>query len=220
VSGARASPALRPLDDEERERLEALLETVPAPLDPLDTGMLDGFLCGLLVQPEMPPPSRWMPHVTDVDGRPLPVGFDAGEMHALVRRRHAELARAIAARDWFDPWVYELDDADASPADAVLPWVAGFAAALELFPSLLRSASPSAQDALALLYQYLDADDLEDADELLMVIATMEPPNDLADAVEDLVRGTLLLADAARGGAVPRRDATAYLSSHKSGRRR
>jgi len=220
VSGGSANAGPRPLDDAERERLEALLEAVPAPLDPLDTGMLDGFLCGVLVQPEMLPPSRWMPHVTDVDGRPLPAGFDAGEMHALVRRRHAELARAITARTWFDPWVYELDDAEASPADAVLPWVAGFAAALELFPSLLRSASASAQEALALLYQYLDADDLEDADELLMVIATLEPPHDLADAVEDLVRGTLLLADAAQGGAVPRRGATARVSSRHSGRRR
>jgi len=220
MSGGRPPPAPRPLDDAERERLEALLEAVPAPLDALDTGMLDGFLCGVLVQPRPLPASRWMPHVTDVDGRPLPAGFDAGELHALVARRHAELAHAIAARTWFDPWVYELDDVDARPEDAVLPWVAGFAAALELFPGLSHAASPAAQEALALIYRYLQADDLEDADELLAVIATLEPPGDLADAVEDLVRGTLLLADASKSEAPPVRRRAARTAARRSGRRR
>ena len=220
MSGAGPRSAPRPLDDAERERLESLLEAVPAPLDPLDTGMLDGFLCGVLVQPEPVPISRWMPHVTDVDGRPFPAGFDAGELHALVRRRHAELSRAIAARTWFDPWVYELDDGTASPDEAVLPWVAGFAMALELFPALLRSASPSALEALALLYRHLDAEDLEDADELLGVIATLEPPDDLAEAVEDLVRGTLLLADAAASDAAPTRRGASRRPSRHPGRRR
>ncbi|HUP07518.1 MAG TPA: YecA family protein [Caldimonas sp.] len=219
MSGGRPPPAPRPLDDAERERLEALLEAVPAPLDPLDTGMLDGFLCGVLVQPQPLPASRWMPHVTDVDGRPVPAGFDAGELRALVARRHAELAHAIAARTWFDPWVYELDDdVDPRPEVAVLPWVAGFAAALELFPGLLHAASPAAQEALALIYRYLGADDLENADELLAVIATLEPPGDLAEAVEDLVRGTLLLADASKSKAPVRRTAARAAARRSGGR--
>lgn len=218
MSGASVLPA--PLGDAERERLDELLAAVPAPLDPLDTGMLDGFLCGVLVQPEPVAPERWLPRVTDVDGRPLPAGFDARELRALVRRRHAELGRAIAARAWFDPWVYELDDPDATPEDAVLPWIAGFAAALEQFPALMRSASPAVLEPLALLYRYLDADDLEDADELLAVIETLEAPGDLAEAVEDLVRGTLLLADASAGAAGPERRSPPNAAAHRSGRRR
>ena len=42
---------------------------MPAPLEPLDVSMLDGFLCGVLVQPQRVPDARWLPHVTDVDGR-------------------------------------------------------------------------------------------------------------------------------------------------------
>ena len=54
-------------------------------------------------------------------------------------------------------------------------------------------------EPLALLYQHVDADDLEDADELLAEIESLEPPADLTEAVEQLVRAILLLADAAAG---------------------
>jgi uncharacterized protein len=53
-------------------------------------------------------------------------------------------------------------------------------------------------EPLALLYRHLDPDDLEDADELIAEIETLEPPVDLTDAVEGLVRATLLLADIGR----------------------
>jgi uncharacterized protein len=184
------------LDDADRERLESLLDALPPPLEPLDTATLDGYLCGVIVQPRAVPESRWLPHVTDVDARALAHGFEAHALHALVRRRHAELARAVERRAWFDPWIYELEDA--SVRESVLPWVAGFATALELFPAMLRSAPPAALEPLARVYRHLGRDDLEDADELLDAIDRLEPLEDLADAVEDLVRATLLLADAAQ----------------------
>ena len=43
MNSGRAGP---PLDDAERDALEALLDAVPAPLEPLDVVMLDGFVCG------------------------------------------------------------------------------------------------------------------------------------------------------------------------------
>jgi len=232
----------------EIDDLQSLLDNVPAPLEPLDVSMLDGFLCGLLVQPKAVPVSAWMPHVTDVDGHALPRGFDATRLHALVRRRHAELNDAIAHRQWFDPWVFELasesedeprpsqqgrpqvDDKRRTPpagdeetsggrafphegevpsaVDAVYPWVAGFATALELFPDLMAAGSPALTEPLALLYRHLDADDLEDADELLEEIDSLEPAADLDEAVEDLVRATLLLADVGRPASPAARGAT------------
>lgn len=205
------SPRPAPLAERDILRLQALLDRVPAPLEPLDTSMLDGFLCGVLLQPQAVPPERWLRHVTDADGRPLPNGFDAAPLHALVRRRHAELASAIERRQWFDPWIFELEapadggagddvlDAPAAAArEAVYPWVAGFATAMELFPGLMRGASTAVLEPLALLYRHLDPEDLEDADELLALIETLEPPADLAEAVEELVRATLLLADQSR----------------------
>ena len=69
------------------------------------------------------------------------------------------------------------------------------AAALETFPGLLAADEEALTGPLALLYRHLDADDLEDADALLAEIEMLEPPEDLAAAVEEVVRATLLLAD-------------------------
>ncbi|MBX3621708.1 MAG: YecA family protein [Rhizobacter sp.] len=190
-----------PLTERELDELQALLDRVPPPLEALDVSMLDGFLCGVLVQPVRVPASRWLPHVTDADGRALPAGFDASRLHALVLRRHAELNDAITRRQWFDPWVFELqgeDDDEPAEVDAVYPWVAGFATAMEFFPELMQRDAQALTEPLALLYRHLDPDDLEDADELLAEIDTLEPAQDLSEAVECLVRATLLLADVGR----------------------
>jgi uncharacterized protein len=224
-AAAARAPAAKPLSDRERDELQDLLDTVPAPLEPLDVSMLDGFLCGVLLQPRHVAVARWLPHVTDAEGRPLPARFDAARLHALALRRHAELDAAIGRRQWFDPWVFELadDDGDAPPVvdtdaddgefvddddapaeiDAVYPWVAGFATALELFPDLMALDPKVLTEPLALVYRHLAPDDLEDADALLAEIDSLEPPADLADAVEGLVRATLLLADVSRPVAPP-----------------
>ncbi len=198
--GARPARIAPPFSERDIDRLQALLDAVPAPFEPLDVVSLDGYLCGVLVQPEQVPTARWLAHVSDGDGRPLPRGYDAAPLHTLVRRRHAELDAAITHRRWFDPWVFEsLDGATEDDAirEAVLPWVAGIAAAFELFPGVMRLPPEQTLEPLALLYRHLDPDDLEDADELLAEIDTLEPAVDLADAVEGLVRATLLLADVA-----------------------
>ena len=211
----QAPPPVQPLSDREMDDLQALLDRVPAPLEPLDVSMLDGFLCGVLVQPTRVPDAQWLPHITDADGRALPPRFNPTALHALALRRYGELNDAIARRDWFDPWVFELSDGetDAGRADsdeddgsglappevdAVYPWVAGFATAVELFPALMRMDAKQLTEPLALLYRHLDADDLEDAEELLEEIESLEPPADLSEAVEGLVRATLLLADVGR----------------------
>jgi len=186
-----------PLADAEIARLQDLLDQVPAPLEPLDTMALDGFLCGVLLQPQAVPAERWAKFVTDIEGRALPAKFPLTELRALVQRRHAELGTAIAERQWFDPWVYQIDE-DATPSETVLPWIAGFAAAMDLFPALMRVDDPELIEPLALLYRHFDPDDLEDADALLAVIETLEPAADLSEAVQDLVRSLMLIADVTR----------------------
>lgn len=208
----------RPLSDAERDRLEALLDAVPPPLEPFDLSALDGFLVGVLLQPRAVPPARWLPFVPDAEGRSPPPGLALGPLQALVQRRHAELERAIAARQWFDPWVFELEAEDGgdepSPSQVVLPWLAGFAAALDAFPALLQIDDAHLREPLAMLYAHFDPDDLEDADDLRELIDAIEPPDSIAEAVDDLVRGTLLLADVSR----PR--ATAPVRRPKNGQRR
>lgn len=179
------------------ERLQRQLDAVPAPLEPPDLSALDGFLCGVLLQPKAPPLSAWLPFVADVEGRTPPAGADLRELHALARRRHAALGRAIAQRQWFDPWIAELEPGQAV-GEAVLPWVAGFASAMEQFPVLADSDDPRLLEPFALLYLHFDPADLEDAEALLEVIESIEPPADLAEAAEDLVRAVLLMADVTR----------------------
>ena len=199
---AAPRPGPAPLADVDIERLQALLEALPAPLEPLDVMALDGFLCGVILQPRPVPAAQWQARVLDVDGRPLPPGADAAPLLALVTRRHAELQQAIDTRDWFDPWIFPLDE-DSSPTETVLPWVAGFATALDLFPALMAVDDPELVEPLALLYLHFDPADLEDADALLAVIETLEPPADLAEAVQDIVRALMLIADVTRPRRAP-----------------
>lgn len=147
----------------------------------------------------------------------------------LVRQRHVWLGAAIAGRRWFDPWIFEMDGAgdagaddgqgggaaeaeeadeneaatdDPSPLrDSVLPWVAGFALAAEKFPALMRHDAQALAEPLALLYQHLDAGDLEgleDEPALAAALLAAEPPQEMAEAADDLVRAVMLLADISR----------------------
>lgn len=199
-----------PLSDAELTELEQLLDGLPEPLEPLDISALDGFLCGVLLQPQPVAAAQWLRWVGDGEGRPLPPEPQAQRLSALAARRHAELDLAISQRQWFDPWVFEIDDDDLAPSDLTLPWVAGFAAAMDHFGGLMAMDHPGLLEPLAVLYAAFDPDDLEDADELLAVIDTLEPPSRLDEAVEDLVRSVLLLADISRprmvrSGRPPRR---------------
>ena len=189
--------AAGPLSEAELDQLEALMDSLPDTLEPLDVVMIDGYLCGVLLQPQPVAAERWLAHIPDIDGRAPPKRFDLAKMSALVLRRHAELDRAIGHRQWFDPWVYQLDD-EASLGETVLPWVAGFATAVDTFTDLMDRYEDKLLEPLATLYRHLDADDLEDADELLAEIETLAPPETLAEAVEDLVRSVLLMADVSR----------------------
>ena len=198
-AAAQAAPKApsQPLSEAEMERLQELLDALPAPLEPLDISMLDGYLVGVLLQPKPIAPHEWLPHVLDSEGRPLPAGLETREIQGLAKRRLQQLNRAIVERQWFDPWVFELEE-EADPSEVLLPWVAGFALATELFPGLMRLDAAQLLEPLAALYRHLDPDDLEDADELLEEIETLEPPADLEEAVESLVAACLMLADVSR----------------------
>lgn len=198
------------LTDADIDELQQALDALPAPLAPLDVSALDGFLCGVLLQPDAVPTAHWMRWVIDADGRAAPPSCDTSVVVSIAKRRHEELSSAIRQRGWFDPWVFDLDpsDADGDTANAaldpvsqaVLPWVAGFALAMEQYPELMRRIDTTGAVApLALIYRHLPADDLEDADALLEEIDSLEPDSDLGEAVEGLVRATLLLADLGQG---------------------
>ncbi len=82
--------------------------------------------------------------------------------------------------------------------DSVLPWVAGFAAAMDQFPTLMAIEDPELIEPLALLYLHFDPADLEDADALAGGHRDPGAPADLAEAVQDIVRAVMLIADVTR----------------------
>lgn len=212
-----SKPATQPLSEAEMERLQDLLDALPAPLEPLDISMLDGYLVGVLLQPKAVPAHQWLRPILDSEGRELPPALQTEPILALCKRRHQQLNRAIVERQWFDPWVFELGDEDededadldSDPSEALLPWVAGFALATEIFPELMRQEANQLLEPLAAIYRHLDPDDLEDADDLLEEIESLEPPADLEEAVEALVSACLMLADITRPQAQAPRPAAA-----------
>ncbi len=193
------------LTDAEFAELDDLLIATPEPLQPLDAVMLDGFLCGVLVQPLRLEPAAWLPHVFDFDAQPLPETTDAAwreRTEALILRRFTALNRAMAEEGWFDPLVLEFDDAHPPqpPAEGepdplaglsevskpLMPWVAGFQHAALCFPDLSEMPDDAVMAALARLYRHLPAE----TDEEREVVATLErehPLKSLDDGIEELV---------------------------------
>jgi uncharacterized protein len=190
----------RDLTDAEFEELDNLLAATPEPFEPLDAVMLDGYLCGMLVQPVLIEVDAWLPHVFDFDGQPLPDDADPAwrdRVTALILRRHAALNRAISEDGWFDPLILEPDDFNPPRTDdpaaslnpvsqSLFPWVAGFQHAMESFPDLLELPDPAIDVALARLYRHLPAQTAEERE----VVATLDSEHPLAtldDAIEDLI---------------------------------
>jgi uncharacterized protein len=208
-----AAPPARDLTDAEFAELDDLLAATPEPLEPCDAVMLDGFLCGVLVQPVLIEPDAWLPHVFDFEGQPLPDDADPAwfeRTQTLILRRHAALNRAMVEDGWFDPLILEFDDehpaqplpegtpdpmAGLNPvSQAVMPWVAGFQHATLCFPDLAEMPDDAVMAALARLYRHLPAE----TDEEREVVATLEREHPLAtldDAIEDLVLAVADLSD-------------------------
>jgi uncharacterized protein len=197
--------AARDLTDAEFAELDDLLQQTPEPLQPVDAVMLDGFLCGVLVQPVLLQPEDWLPYVFDFDGEPRPDSVDAAwreRTTAMVLRRHGALNRAMVEDGWFDPLVLEFDDeqppeppADGGPdplaglspvSQSLMPWVAGFQHAALSFPELSEMPDDAVMAALARLYRHLPAE----TDEEREVVALLDKEHPLAtldEAMEELV---------------------------------
>lgn len=193
------------------DAVESLVEALDPALEALPAPMWDGFLVGVLLQRRPVAAAAWWAagFAASAPARSLQSAALA-PLRAALESRHAGLEAAITGRQWFDPWVFapapEATSADEEPEpaavrDTVFPWVAGFAHAMASFEDLGDLGLDALDEPLALLYQHLDPDDLEDADELLALIDELEPPRDLDEAVEQLVRASLLIADVSRPAA-------------------
>jgi uncharacterized protein len=189
------------LNDRELDELDELLAATPEGLDPLDLVMLDGYLCGVLVQPRLLAPEEWLPPVFDLEGNPLPEDADPAWLArctALIERRHAALNRMLAEDGWFDPILHESPElaADSASGDVLreLPeasrplfgWVAGFQYALTLFPELDAVPDERVGEALDRVFRHLPPETDEEREQLRR-LDEAQPLAGLDEAVEDLV---------------------------------
>jgi uncharacterized protein len=214
--------AARDLSDAEFRELDELLAALPEPLMPMDVVMLDGYLCGVIVQPTLVDAGQWLPPVFDIDSRP-PSEADAGveRIRALVLRRHAALNRALLEDGWFDPLILEDDEDAAAAAESVdadieadgaaepepepfagldpvsrpiAPWVTGFEAACMTFPGLFDSTDEAVMAALARLFRHLPADNDEEREIVAMLDKDL-PLASLDEAIEELVAAVADIAE-------------------------
>ena len=209
-----------PLTDAEVEELDRLLAAFPEERCPFDVAMLDGFLAGVLLAPDVVLPSAWLPQVLAADGGAIewPDAATAERMMSLMMRRHNELAAYLAAREPFDPIVFELTDDAGTPlaGKAGIPalafWAGGFAYALDALPSLgtLCDADHEFADVLAGVLRHLphDPEDTSPAAAQWLVeqqrIDREAPLADLDDAIDEMVACVLDAVEISR----PRRPAT------------
>jgi len=214
------TPVSTPLTDAEVAELDELLMSAPDDREPLDVAMLDGYLVGVLLQPESIPIAEWLPLVFDEQGRDTALSDVAAKERAtrLIMRRHDELASYIAAREPFDPVIFELEDDAEQPLagqaaiPALEPWAAGFMSALETFPALLERLDSDEAGAAALIgiLRHLPTfpdDASEEAQRFAKSKADIErdvPLADLDEAITDLVEAVMEVADLTR----PRRPTT------------
>ena len=207
--------SIRDLSDAEWSELDELLAATPEPLQPLDIVMLEGYLCGVLVQPVLLDAGQWLAPIFDLDGAPLPATLDPAwldRITVLIQRHHAALNHRLVDEGWFDPLVFEAAASDAETsaerptdldAEAVLeppaypplwPWVVGFQYAVLQFPALGEVADDEVSATLARVFRHLPAQTDEERRDLARIDAE-HPLGSLEDAIEELVNNVGALFD-------------------------
>ncbi len=206
---------IRDLSDAELRELDELLAATPEPLQPLDIVMLEGYLCGVLVQPVLLDAGQWLAPIFDLDGAPLPATVDPtwlDRITVLIHRHHAALNHRLVDEAWFDPLVFEAAASDAatptetptaldaqaaleSPAYPPLwPWVVGFQYAVLQFPALGEVADDEVSATLDRVFRHLPAQ----TDEERQAVARIDAEHPLAsldDAIEELIGNVVALFD-------------------------
>jgi uncharacterized protein len=205
----------KPLSDDEVVALDAYLARLPEESNPLDVVMLDGFLVGVLLQPDLVSPADWLPRVFASDGAATPLPADDPERARaieLIMRRYNELAACIAAREPFDPIVFVHEDEHGAALTgkdgiaALAPWAVGFDDALAAFASLDEACARDEvlADTVAEILRHLpdlpddEGDAPRDLAELRAALDRDAPLHDLDHALVELVEAALDIAETTR----------------------
>ena len=185
------------LTDAEIHEIDKLLGEVPEPYETLDAVLLDGYLCGVLVQPVILPRDEWLAPIFGSEGVPTPdaPGWSPvkhNRLLTLIERRYNELLRDILEEGWFDPIVPALEDDDGKPLkgkesmEGLGYWVAGLEWALANFPQLEEQGLAGVPDLLDSLWRHLPEQD-ETQQEMTKALDLEHPLRNLDEGIEALV---------------------------------
>jgi uncharacterized protein len=191
------------LTDAEIHEIDELLALVPEPYETLDAVILDGYLCGVLVQPVQLTPEQWLPPIFGTEGIPEVGPKWSQKQHdrliQLIQRRYDELLHGILEDGWFDPLVPLVEDEDGKVLtgkdafEGIGYWVAGFEWALANFPQLEESALSGVPDLLDSLWRHLpEQDDTQKA--MTKALDEEHPLKNMDEAIEALVFDVVDLA--------------------------
>jgi len=150
-------------------KLDAALEALPEPADPMTLSELDGYLAGVMVCPDLVMPSEWLPLVWGVkdDGTEAgPVFENETQLHTtvdLVMTIYHLISRRLGSGDGRYAPIY---DVHSETGEVVCVfWLLGFSRAMSLRPEswleIARGDDDDAAMALSILMALATAGDAE-----------------------------------------------------------
>lgn len=167
----------------------------------------------MLVQPVLLEAGQWLAPIFDLDRAPWPATVDPGWLQrttALMLRQHAALNHRLVEQGWFDPLVFEADEAppvdpfspppvpSAPGFEPLWPWVLGLQYALIKFPALDEIDDEGVVSTLDRLFRHLAAQTDEERRHQAL-IDSEHPLITLDEAIEDLVVNVVELFDLTHG---------------------
>lgn len=200
-----------PLNDEEFVEIGELLAEIPEPYEPMEADAMDGYLTALLLLPEEPGPSNWMPFVFDAEGRAeavLPDEKAHRRLEELVYRRYRSLDWDLAHTKMLDPIIYPIEDEKGRPVRgfdsiaAVTPFALGFLEACERFPGLREHDDELVSSALLGIFRHLPEELIGDLAAIKEDLDLESPLENLDQAVDDIAASVAEIASVTRGFAL------------------
>jgi uncharacterized protein len=154
MHGLQASAKAMSLDE-----LAAYLSSDDAPPECMMLSDLDGFLTGIVVGPELIPPSEWLPEIWGGEAPLLGDAVQAQAVLGAIMDRYIEISRQIED-ETFQPILWHLAETDEVIAS---DWAYGFAQAIALRPRRWEQMAKSEAGLLLLPIMLLcEADEILD----------------------------------------------------------
>jgi uncharacterized protein len=177
------------LSDDEMDFLETFLLSGATPETAMPFGVLDGYLTAIALNPDLIPPSRWMPWVWDMQAGEATPEFEsiaqAEQVMGLLMRHYNNVLAAVNAGEPDPVFMQGMNDG----VTVVEPWATGFMGGVTLFAEPWWEEVLQKQPDLLSLFLLFGSDeggkiigDLpEDAEDL-----KSQAPHALMPALEDL----------------------------------